>query len=65
MRWMTNFGNRLMSALGNDGAIRNVQSDIDRRAAIVAHLEVLAARLALVDAVPSGAMAGAVRPEAA
>lgn len=45
MRWMT----RLLRALGNEGAVRNVKADIDRQAAVLAHLETMAARLALVD----------------
>jgi hypothetical protein len=45
MRWIQS----LLRTLGNDGAIRNVRADIDRRAALVAHLETLAVRLALVD----------------
>jgi hypothetical protein len=40
---------RLLRALGNEGAVRNVKADIDRQAAVLAHLETMAARLALVD----------------
>jgi len=65
---MTRFSTTL-AALGNDGAVRNVQSDIDRRAAVLAHLETLAVRLALVDplvpAVPPAVPSAVATSEAA
>jgi hypothetical protein len=46
MRWIQS----LLRSLGNDGAIRNVEAEINRRQAIVAYIETLALRLSLVEA---------------
>jgi len=52
MRWIQS----LLRTLGNDGAIRNVQRELDRRTAIVAHVEALALKLALIDATPAASV---------